>query len=194
MTPWTPSSSYLRLLPFPWCLPSMACMDTGNPFAFLSLSFLFSLWLEVLYWFVYSLYISWSYPSFFFSVITGFPTANPNKLLYTQILPKPDFPEANTIIPSSDKCSFSGEWLCLLLPPLSLPSGACWSAPWSPRNTGHTSLGQGHLRTEGHTPTLLFWIFSCSWLSIALCLKRRLWNVCFTSGICPQPELLLFSF
>ena len=138
---------------FPGAFPLWPTQTQETPLLFFLFPFSsplsFTLWLEVLYWFVYSLYVSWSDPSFFFSMITSFPTANLNKLLYTWILPSPDFPEANTSIPSGGKCCFSGEWLCVLLPPLSLPSSACWSVPRSPRNTGYTSLLQGHLRTEG---------------------------------------------
>ena len=152
------------------------------------LTFMFQ-W-EPLYWFVHSLHFSWSDPSSFsfFSLITGFPTAKTNKLFYTQILPNPDFPKANTITQSGDKCSFSGKRLCFCRPSVYLPLAQ--QGPQSPGNVVSISLLQCHLAQREHTPTQLFWIHSLSWIYITLCLKKRFWNVCFTSGIHPKLSCL----
>lgn len=111
---------------------------------------------------------------------------NFSTLRYSQIL---IFPKANTITQSGGKCSFSGKRLCLFLPPLSLPSIGPAGPPKPRERCVHFSAAC-HLAQREHTPTQLFWIHSLSWTYITLCLKKRFWNVCFTSGIHPKLSCL----
>lgn len=157
------------------------------------LTFMFQ-W-ELLYRFVHSLHFSWSDPSSFsfFSLTTGFPTAKTNKLFYTQILPNPDFPKANTITQSGGKCSFSGKRLCLFLPPLSLPSIGPAGPPKPRERCVHFSAAVPPCTERTHTyPAVLNSLPPLN-LHYTL-LKEKILECVFHKWNPSQTELLVFSF